>query len=1404
MNGADYGHGSASSDSDSDCGYVAARFAMLGEVDWELVCQHPAFVARGPLAPLLGDTSATRVGSRASGARVLWVKKPNTELASIYRIPSLPGAVVDTANRLDSDFITQALRAEAPDTAEVLWTLLKVKYPSLTEASLLNAASPPAKNRHQPAAADPGTPTLDAMVADSPPPIASDSASESGDGRSQTTGISGRSDPLGSEHGKQPSGSWGCACGHLNVGFKARCEACGSHPPAGWWKRDSSGPKLPSLAAEEGNADYPAARRLDSAGSAAGLNGAGKTQTLRLTRANARVGWTLNNDDLTVVTVDKGSPAQRAGVVPGLRILAIGEFPTSTVEDVRTALAASGHSFDLVVAHGGAHDGAKKSQQQQPQQQQQQQAPDTVSVILQKGPTDRMGTFWVDNDNLVLKEVTPGTAAEQAGLAALVGWRLTHVNSVPVHCTDDILGEATGQSVLSLDWERPSPDAALPLLQQNFLAQQQQHLQAFGGMDAMGVVGLPGISFPTLPNMPNMMMQQPLTIGIGGSMGVNVGTVPGMGQVVIGQRPNSQSVKHMMPLAPSVLWVVAKDKVPHCGGPYRLEKEMFNGQPSWKHCHKALFLYCSGSPGLWCISDSKTNQNGWIFSMVSAASAMPDKVANWESLGRQDPNVKVVSQLQVAANITVDTHGALLTVPQNDIHERNKLESVKGVYSLQRDGDLIGEPVVGIPFKLFNGMPVWKGSKENFIFSNKKGHWLVSDDPQDLTASPSATGAALVSKIPHGGVMPVNIQCWTSSDKHDRTDVKVVAGLDVPETPKANVTASVHENAVWHYQDVGGFRLAQHLLKSDKTAEHLLWVVGDAAQPQCGWIGLDLSNEPMRGNLVRVLTDLVDQESIVVKQPIVAGVTVRTTDNITTPEGETLSAGLTGQVVSVMMSQHPVGNCPPRMAKVNFYGTKTVTVSYGQVEPVQGPFDLGAKVRVLAVDAVAVVDSEAASASGPAVRGKYRIKYATGKTYHVRNFALINADKPWGDGDEAAIDRTFKEGVRVALSDNIAFNSLDGLAKGTEGVVTHTSSYEVLIGGYLFIANPEQLQVTTPFKKGDMVSPTLHPPSPRPWTIGKVEAVARDECTILLPTGETVTLPKACLRVEHFCLDQEVLALRIGSDTWETGRVAKVLPSGMPVVQVGDRPMQRYWFVCQKWEGGKLPKAMLQASDVDDDDPLQTMGSYLTMDDAMLKEAEIMRRKWIESQRLRDAIQLRLQSMADEQRIKRLEASCNHVVLRKGKQDSMGTNFHDEETLVLEYVHADTAAQRCGVGRFKGRLLASIDNIPVRTCQNIKVAAAGKDIMNLQFDPTPFCPAGHPMQIILNQNTNAGACPGCYKPYNVAYYGCQYALYLHRLPTFFCVTDAFGVCSQKSSLRPEKMETSRPEQGVMHCSGWVR
>ena len=309
---------------------------------------------------------------------------------------------------------------------------------------------------------------------------------------------------------------------------------------------------------------------------------------------------------------------------------------------------------------------------------------------------------------------------------------------------------------------------------------------------------------------------------------------------------------------------------------------------------------------------------------------------------------------------------------------------------------------------------------------------------------------------------------------------------------------------------------------------------------------------------------------------------------------------------------------------------------------------------MLAVDAVAVVDAETIPTGGVGVKGKYRVKYATGKTYHVRNFALITAEKPWGEGDEVPVGVKVREGANFALAEDIVFDTVDALPKGAVGVVTHvgsTTAVEVLAGGLLFVCNQSQLVMqSSPLKKGVQVSPVLQEHLPGKWTCGRVESVSGNKCKVMTPNG-TITENVADLRVNHYLVGQKVFVKGFsnpGAD-WIPGVVEKVLPSGVPLIR-SEGVLDKHWFAMQQHDPAAPSAAYTtKENDLDgEEDPLVSMGSYITVDSAMLCEAEIMRRKWFESQRLQEIMHLKLQSLQEASRISKMEVVCSLIGLLGG------------------------------------------------------------------------------------------------------------------------------------------------------------
>eukprot|EP00755_Sulcionema_specki_P002050 Sspe_Gene.26521::Locus_11037_Transcript_1_1_Confidence_1.000_Length_702::g.26521::m.26521 len=68
----------------------------------------------------------------------------------------------------------------------------------------------------------------------------------------------------------------------------------------------------------------------------------------------------------------------------------------------------------------------------------------TCEVTIRKEPDEPLGTMFEDDDDLNLREVFEGSAAEKAGVGEYVGWTATHVNGKPVPHCDVIRGESKG------------------------------------------------------------------------------------------------------------------------------------------------------------------------------------------------------------------------------------------------------------------------------------------------------------------------------------------------------------------------------------------------------------------------------------------------------------------------------------------------------------------------------------------------------------------------------------------------------------------------------------------------------------------------------------------------------------------------------------------------------------------------------------------------------------------------------------------------------------------------------------------------------------------------------------------------------------------------------------------------
>ena len=276
--------GGYDSDSSSEVAFAGEEM-MLQKVDWDLVRNKDHYNGNMTLSNLI-DTpvSDIRVGARSGeGTRVMWVKVPNNNQATIHPVESVPGNAIDVDHRIDVPSILQRISMEPVDDAEVLWTLLHIQYPGL----LVGPETPNISIDFNEKEASHQKQTLEGI----PPPFEEQQPVPQSDGL----------------------GSWTCNCSHVNVGFKANCELCSSDAPAGWWKTESTdGPKLRSL-----RSDNEPESPIQGTGSVA-IPKMAHHITVKVTRSGAKVGWILRNDDLVILTVTEGSPAAEAGLYPGV------------------------------------------------------------------------------------------------------------------------------------------------------------------------------------------------------------------------------------------------------------------------------------------------------------------------------------------------------------------------------------------------------------------------------------------------------------------------------------------------------------------------------------------------------------------------------------------------------------------------------------------------------------------------------------------------------------------------------------------------------------------------------------------------------------------------------------------------------------------------------------------------------------------------------------------------------------------------------------------------------------------------------------------------------------------------------------------------------------------------------
>eukprot|EP00755_Sulcionema_specki_P014097 Sspe_Gene.55776::Locus_30673_Transcript_1_1_Confidence_1.000_Length_3232::g.55776::m.55776 len=712
---------------------------------------------KNPLLKLLGDdvTSRIHLTVNDAGSRLLWLQESESS-SSVHMVVPVPKAIHDTDGKISIDMISENLKSEPPDVADVLWTLLQHFYPTLSE----KPSTPSANGLVAPDT--PSTPYIQAIEA---PPFRNLDTNKQqptkGDRNSSVDTSSSRKDSLDSDEG-----SWKCTqCGTQNFGFKAMCEGCSSHAPAGWWKKGnkigslrssptSSSPSPPPQqqqgheAKQPINISLPAIPSITSIPSAQ-LAYAANPQPLLVPQSvlpapalfgNNRpkyfkyhinrkdtIGWTLHNDDLVLVEIAPGKPADKAGMKPGLQLIMVNNVPVRTIQDVKDVLASAGSSFEVVAASTSENPSSR--------------------VTLVKEKNEKMGTTFMNEKILTLISVDPNSVSAKQGLTQYIGWRLTHVNNVPVSTTEEVLRLSSGKTTLDLVWA-PAP---LPTAVN---ATPPAYLMYPGGL------------VPTALPTQVVRQQQP--------------AVPIATLASTVAPPAITSTEGLKPAAPADtvdypkhLWVQTPSAAQECGGLYELiPGQLLNCYPMWRHMAKRQWVY-SSEGGEWCIS-LKT-QTVDIRSTPHAGTA-PHLASEWFNKdGTKNTSIRVTATIQMPRKLRVQGYG--------------KVQHCSGEYVLMqsKSGDL--------DFEVVNGFPVWKLVEgKRWLYSTIRGCWGITDSTADFHRASTDS----ICSAQHGGCLPCAANLWKGVLRVEDAETQQPA-VSIPTSPLVDgkhvlITSSIVTN----------------------------------------------------------------------------------------------------------------------------------------------------------------------------------------------------------------------------------------------------------------------------------------------------------------------------------------------------------------------------------------------------------------------------------------------------------------------------------------------------------------------------------------------------------------------------------------------------------------------------------
>eukprot|EP01062_Namystynia_karyoxenos_P016643 TRINITY_DN16087_c0_g1_i1.p1 TRINITY_DN16087_c0_g1~~TRINITY_DN16087_c0_g1_i1.p1 ORF type:complete len:1869 (+),score=498.50 TRINITY_DN16087_c0_g1_i1:86-5692(+) len=710
--------------------------ATVQPIEWDTVKDYAVPQIRTALLGLLNHPiSDVRVGPHPHGGdRWVWVRQGDTSATAGKPVVPPPAVIVNPDGGVDPLWIRQQLSLESAENAATLWALLQMSVPSLRAAPsvqvpvalpqalpahgaggagfmgnaghhLQQTAPPPYRHTQPPLAVERRIDPADGVSYTKEEFVAYYKRTDEWD-RAQSVAIAHAIAPL---HVHPP----GTVIGHpLGAAAGQLPHKGGPQAPVAYLPPMSLPISVPSHVPATASRGPQRGRRF-------WVRRAGEGQ---------KVGWTMRNEDLHVVSVDPGSAADQAGLVKGMRLLSINGTPLSSVSAVRAALFKAGPEFEVTAEvvdmaansqppalppshHAGGMHAAQHGDG----------GAIRISKLV-KGAAERMGTVFHDENNLVLQSVELGSAAFRCGLREMLGRRLTHVNGFPVHTAEDVRRFAEGQTQLALRW---APNG--------------------GGLPQPAPAPTPAARGPASAAEATNLLEA----------------------VLVHNRKHASDGGG----TPAVLWVVTPNAEQACGGAYALQPGPgVHGMPLWKHTRRSRWISAAGS-GEWHITDSPPDSvgcgPGMIRSTTAVAGRMPHQMDGWAAAARgQDPAITV--------------HDGVGWIPRRvQVVTPTRVTHCAGEYHLvpREQGSA---SVKGIDFMVVHGMPIWKHvGRQRFLYSSARGSWYVTDDSEDFDRG----RGFLFTKQVHGGALPHAVRMWQVKGQVDDPQIHVTA-LSAAESPQ--------------------------------------------------------------------------------------------------------------------------------------------------------------------------------------------------------------------------------------------------------------------------------------------------------------------------------------------------------------------------------------------------------------------------------------------------------------------------------------------------------------------------------------------------------------------------------------------------------------------------------------------